>query len=159
MVPQRLFVHRSIAAGFTARFTDLTATPFDRDEEVVRAVNNHEFGLGAAIFSRDESTARQLAGKLHVGLVTINDLIVSSADARLPFGGRRGSGHGATRGAEGLLELTAPKAITCSRSKFRPAYQPLAPRDLKFLLHYARFTHGRGLRQRFASLFSNSHSP
>lgn len=72
------------------------------------------FGLTAAIFG-DEVSARSLSKHLNVGTVTVNDLIVPTADPRVPFGGRRGSGFGVTRGAEGLLEMTAPKTVAVRR--------------------------------------------
>lgn len=124
---------------------------FASDEEAVSRTNDCPFALAASIFSRDESAAGDLARQLSVGLVTINELIVSSADARLPFGGRRRSGYGSTRGAAGLLEMTVPKAVSRSRSRFRPAYQPAAPRDTSLFLTYLRLTHALGLRKRFKS--------
>ena len=123
----------------------------DDDEAVTRA-NDSPFGLGASVFTRDDSSARQLAARLDVGLVTINDLIVPSADAHLPFGGRKRSGFGVTRGAEGLLELTAPKVITVSRGRFRPAFAPPHPKDRVMFQAYLELTHGRGFVQRARAL-------
>lgn len=68
------------------------------------------YALTAAIFGgRAESQA--LAAKLKAGSILINDLIVPTADPRVPFGGRGASGYGVTRGAEGLLEMTVAKVI------------------------------------------------
>jgi hypothetical protein len=85
-------------------------------------------------------------------VVSINDLIVPTADARVPFGGRKRSGFGVTRGAEGLLELTAPKVVTTSWSKFRPAFEPPHPQDEAMFQAYLQLTHGRGLGQRARAL-------
>lgn len=115
---------------------------FESDAEVTARVNDCPFALGASIFTRDPAAASRLEAALNVGLVTINDVIVSSADARLPFGGRRRSGFGVTRGAAGLLEMTATKAVTRSSGRFRPAYQPVLARQLPWILRYIRFTHG-----------------
>jgi acyl-CoA reductase-like NAD-dependent aldehyde dehydrogenase len=107
------------------------------------------FGLTASIFG-DESAARLLAASLTVGTVTINDLIVPTADPRVPFTARRGSGFGATRGREGLLAMTVPKVISAPRSKSR---RHLAPTSAA---HEALFTavitaqHAPTLRQRLA---------
>ena len=84
--------------------------------------------------------------------MSINDLILPTADARLPFGGRKRSGFGVTRGAEGLLELTTPKVITVSGSRFRPAFEPPHPKDEAMFQAYLELTHGRGLRQRARAL-------
>lgn len=124
------------------------------DQEAIMRVNDCPFALSASIFSRDEPTARAIATRIHSGSVTINDLIVPTADARLPFGGRGRSGFGVTRGAEGLLELTTPKVITVSRSRFRPALEPPQPGDEQMFQTYLKLTHGRGFKSRWAALVS-----
>jgi acyl-CoA reductase-like NAD-dependent aldehyde dehydrogenase len=126
----------------------LIVSTFASDEEAVTRANDGAFALGASIFTRNQTAARQLAAYLNAGVVTINDLIVPTADAHVPFGGRKRSGFGVTRGAEGLLELTAPKVITVSRNKFRPAFDPPHPKDEAMFQAYLRLTHGRGLGQR-----------
>ena len=68
--------------------------------------------------------------RVRAGSVTINDLIVPTADPRLPFGGQGVSGFGVTRGAEGLLEMTAIKAVTIRTGRFPPSlragwFQPI----------------------------------
>jgi acyl-CoA reductase-like NAD-dependent aldehyde dehydrogenase len=77
------------------------------------------FALGASIFG-PEPEARAIAARLRVGSVCINDLIMPTADPRLPFGGRGLSGFGVTRGAEGLLDLTVAKTISLRRGRFMP---------------------------------------
>ena len=124
------------------------------DHEAVFRANDCPFALAASIFSRDESAARLLAARINAGAVTINDLIIPTADARLPFGGRGRSGFGVTRGAEGLLELTAPKVVTVSRGKFRPAFDSPQPGDEALFNAYFRLAHGRGLKSRWAALVS-----
>lgn len=107
------------------------------------------FGLTASIFG-DESAARKLAARLTVGTVVVNDLIAPTADPRIPFTARRGSGFGATRGREGLLAMTAAKVISARRSNKR---RHLAPTSSA---HEALFTaaisaqHAPTLRQRLA---------
>jgi hypothetical protein len=115
------------------------------DREAVVRTNGCELGLAASIFSRDERTAQALGAQLRAGTVTINDLIIPTADARLPFGGRRRSGYGVTRGKEGLLELTQPKVVTISRGKFRPALAPAQPGDEEMFKNYLAFSHSRTL--------------
>ena len=82
------------------------------DEAGLPAVQEQcAFALTAAIFG-EERTARRIARELVVGTILINDVIVPTADPRVPFGGRRASGFGTTRGAEGLLEMTAARVIS-----------------------------------------------
>ena len=73
------------------------------------------YALGAAIFG-PEDEAQQLASRLDAGFVTVNDVIVPTADPRVPFGGRKCSGFGVTRGEEGLLEFSRVKAISTRRN-------------------------------------------
>jgi acyl-CoA reductase-like NAD-dependent aldehyde dehydrogenase len=122
------------------------------DREAVARANDCPYALGASVFTRDEVAGKRLASEIKAGVVCLNDLIVPTADARVPFGGRGRSGFGVTRGAEGLLELTAPKVMTVSRSRFRPAFD--APRrgdELLFAL-YLRFIHLPGLVSRAQAL-------
>lgn len=124
------------------------------DHEAITCANDCPFALTAGIFSRSESAARSHAARLNAGVVTINDLIIPTADARVPFGGRGRSGFGVTRGVEGLLELTTPKVVTVSRGKFRPAFDPPQPGDEDMFNAYLKLTHGRGFKSRFAAMVS-----
>lgn len=124
------------------------------DHEALLRSNDCLFELGASVFTRDEVAGRDLAGRINAGVVTVNDLILPTADPRLPFGGRKHSGFGVTRGAEGLLELTRPKVVTVSRSRFRPAFDPPGAGDEALLEAYLNLTHGRGFKSRCRSLIS-----
>jgi acyl-CoA reductase-like NAD-dependent aldehyde dehydrogenase len=124
------------------------------DNEAISRTNACQFALTASIFTRGESVARGLARGINAGAVTINDLIIPTADARLPFGGRKRSGFGVTRGAEGLLELTTPKVVTVTRGRFRPAFEPPHPADVALFQSYLNLAHGRGLKTRAAALIS-----
>ena len=124
------------------------------DAAALALANDCPYALGVSIFTRDEPAARALAASVDAGVVTINDLIVPTADARLPFGGRRRSGFGVTRGAEGLLELTAPQVVTLTRSTFRPAFDSPHPNDEAMFHAYLELTHGRGLGRRTRALIA-----
>lgn len=126
-------------------------TVSDDDEAIFRA-DDCSYALGASIFTRDEGVAQTMARRLGAGVVTINDLIVPTADARLPFGGRGRSGFGVTRGPEGLLELTRPKAATLSRGRFRPAFKEPRGSEGELFSAYIQLAHGGGLRARLRAL-------
>ena len=97
------------------------------------------YALGAAVFGGRD--ARELAGRINAGVVVINDTIVPHADPRLPFAPRGASGFGVTRGAEGLLELTRPKAISRRTGRFRPHLEPRRPDDGRFFCEYLLAAH------------------
>ncbi len=122
------------------------------DAAALRLANDSPFALGAVIFTRDPAAARPLARALRAGTVTFNDLIIPTADPRLPFGGRGASGFGVTRGAEGLLELTAPKVIQLRRGRWRPHYDPLRPGLDRLAAALARVLHGQGWATRARAL-------
>jgi aldehyde dehydrogenase (NAD+) len=112
------------------------------------------YGLTAAIFcSRgDEKKARALGKMLRAGTVLINDVIAPTADPRVPFGGRGESGYGMTRGAEGLLEMTALKALLVRRGGVMLHLDATRDEDVTMFAGMIRATHGRGLAVRWNGL-------
>ena len=90
--------------------------------------------------------ARSLATRVRAGSVIINDLIVPTADPRLPFGGQGFSGFGVTRGNEGLLEMTAIKTVMVRSGRFRPHYDPVTAADTAMMLDYIAAVHGEEAR-------------
>lgn len=128
------------------------------DDEALAFAAQCPFALGATIFSRDEAAARALAGRVRAGVVVINDLIVPTADPRLPFGGRGRSGFGVTRGAEGLLEMTAPKVVTVRRGQSRRHFDESHPADAELFTAYIQVAHTSGWGNRLAALKKLFHS-
>lgn len=120
-------------------------------EELLEADEVCPFGLTASIFG-DESEARRVGGRLRVGTVMINDLIVPTADPRVPFMGRRGSGFGATRGAEGLLEMTTPRTVIARRDKGTRQYEGTTAGHVPFFEGMIGVSHGRGWSRRWRGM-------
>ena len=110
-------------------------------EEALRADLGCPFALGASIFG-PVAPARALAERVRAGAVCINDLIVPTADPRLPFGGSGRSGFGRTRGAEGLLEMTMTKTISLRRGRFRPHLAAPRENDAARFAKMALILHG-----------------
>ena len=129
----------------------LTVTQFADLESAVATEEQSPLGLTATIFG-SETDACALGARLRVGTVVINDLIVPTADPRVPFGGRRGSGFGTTRGAEGLLTMTAAKTVTVRRGHARTHYQATTAKHVELFTRFIQWMHGRNLRTRFAGL-------
>ena len=119
------------------------------DAEAVARVNAADFALGASIFSRDVGKAHTLAARIKTGFVLINDLIVPTADPRMPFGGVKASGFGTTRGDEGLLEMTFPHVVAERHGRAHPHFDEPAPGDARLFAAYIRAAHGR---RRFAAI-------
>jgi succinate-semialdehyde dehydrogenase/glutarate-semialdehyde dehydrogenase len=86
------------------------------EDALVAFVNNTEYGLNAAIVSRNISWAQSLAPKLRVGTVNINEAFGSayvSIDA--PMGGMGQSGVGRRHGSSGLLKFTEAQTVAQQR--------------------------------------------
>ncbi len=109
------------------------------------------FGLGASIFG-PEREADVIARSVAAGSVSINDLIAPTADPRLPFGGRKASGYGVTRGGEGLLEMTVLKTVSRRSGRFRPHYDPAGPAQAALAQAYLKTAHGSTLAERIAGM-------
>ena len=119
-------------------------------QEAVKIVNQCPYRLAASVFGPSEQ-ADQVAAQLNVGSVCINDVIVPTADPRVPFGGRGQSGFGVTRGAEGLLAMTVPKVTSRRRGRFAPHLMPRKESDQQTLLGVLQWTHAKSFG-RFAGL-------
>jgi acyl-CoA reductase-like NAD-dependent aldehyde dehydrogenase len=128
----------------------LSVIPVEDDEHALRLNDRCPFALGAVVFG-EAADARELATRIPAGVVVVNDVIVPHADPRLPFGGLRASGFGTTRGAEGLLEMTRPKAIVVRGGRFRPHLDPARPDDAAVFADYLTAAHGATLPERFAA--------
>jgi succinate-semialdehyde dehydrogenase/glutarate-semialdehyde dehydrogenase len=118
----------------------------DADEAVAKA-NTSRYGLGAAVFGRRR--AREIAARLHCGMVALNGVISYAAVPSLPFGGVGDSGFGRIHGEDGLREFTRVKSVAGTRFPLLLPIMELSPRRLKgmtLLGKVARRRHG-GMRR------------
>lgn len=82
---------------------------FDEVDEAVERANRSEYGLAAAVFTRDEQMATHVAHRLQAGTVWTNCYFALAAHA--PFGGYKQSGWGRENGAEGMGLYTEVKTV------------------------------------------------
>ena len=115
------------------------AETYDEIDPLVARVNACDYALAASIHG-DPKTADKVARRIEAGFVVINDVIVPTADPRVPFGGRRRSGHGVTRGDEGLLAMTQPKVVA-TRRRFAMHLRPRDANDYPRMLKALRWLH------------------
>ncbi|MDN5693300.1 MAG: CoA-acylating methylmalonate-semialdehyde dehydrogenase, partial [Micrococcaceae bacterium] len=82
-------------------------------EEALTLVNEHEFGNGVAIFTRDGDAARDFATRVETGMVGVN-VPIPVPIAYYTFGGWKASGFGDLNqhGTDGLKFYTKTKTIT-----------------------------------------------
>src|SRR4030088_2266677 len=90
----------------------VTAMPFDDPEEILTRANDSNYGLAAAVWTRDISKAHRLADSLRAGTVWIN--CYNIFDTAMPFGGYKQSGWGREMGHDALNLYTQTKAV-CTR--------------------------------------------
>ena len=87
----------------------VTVTPFDAEDEAVRAANDSPYGLNAMIFTENLSRAHRVAARLRAGTIWANCFFVR--DLRAPFGGFADSGWGREGGNFSREFFTEPKAV------------------------------------------------
>ncbi|WP_372638752.1 NAD-dependent succinate-semialdehyde dehydrogenase [Fodinibius sp.] len=80
------------------------------EQEAIRVANDSDFGLGAAVFSRDADHAERIAAEeLEAGCCFVNAFVKS--DPRLPFGGIKQSGYGRELSHLGIREFVNIKTV------------------------------------------------
>ena len=82
-------------------------------ESALALVDDHEFGNGTAIFTRDGDAARDFASRVQIGMVGVN-VPIPVPMAFHSFGGWKRSlfGDSNTHGPEGVRFFTKPKTVT-----------------------------------------------
>jgi len=91
------------------------------DEEAIRIANDTEYGLTAAVFSRNIPRALAIARRVQSGMCHINGATVHD-EAQMPFGGVKGSGLGRFGGKAGISEFTDLRWLTISTT---PPHYPI----------------------------------
>jgi acyl-CoA reductase-like NAD-dependent aldehyde dehydrogenase len=79
------------------------------DEEAVRLMNDSEFGLTAAVFTRDLEAGAAIGAQVDTGTFFINRC--DYLDPALPWTGVKNSGRGCTLSQLGFDHLTRPQSF------------------------------------------------
>ncbi|MCZ7610461.1 MAG: NAD-dependent succinate-semialdehyde dehydrogenase [Ignavibacterium sp.] len=80
------------------------------EDEAIELANNSIFGLGAAVFTKDNRRGELIAKeRLNAGCCFVNDFVKS--DPRLPFGGIKESGYGRELSPFGIKEFVNIKTV------------------------------------------------
>ncbi len=93
----------------------LAVTPFDSDDDAVALANGTDYGLIAAVWTRDINRAQRIVGDLRVGQVYVNGY-GAGGGVELPFGGYKRSGYGREKGFEALLSYSQVKSVAVNTS-------------------------------------------
>ena len=104
-------VKKGMVAYLEELFGPVASIITARDEkQAIEIANDTNFGLGAAIFSKDFKRAETIAAaQLEAGSCFVNAMVKS--DPRLPFGGIKNSGYGRELGLYGIKEFVNIKTV------------------------------------------------
>jgi vanillin dehydrogenase len=83
----------------------------ENDDDAVRLANDTDYGLSAAVFSRNINRAMNVANRINSGICHINGPTVHD-EAQMPFGGVGASGYGRFGGKASIAEFTELRWIT-----------------------------------------------
>tara|TARA_B100001063_G_scaffold74665_1_gene68952 strand:+ start:68 stop:1468 length:1401 start_codon:yes stop_codon:yes gene_type:complete len=81
------------------------------EEDAIRIANDSEYGLSAAVFTRDVARGLKIAKQIQSGICHVNGPTVHD-EAQMPFGGVGASGYGRFGGKAGIDQFTELRWIT-----------------------------------------------
>ena len=90
----------------------LVVTRFTSEEQALQLANDSQYGLGAAVWTRDLSRAHRMSRRLKAGSVFVNNY--NDGDMTVPFGGYKQSGNGRDKSLHALEKFTELKTIWIS---------------------------------------------
>jgi acyl-CoA reductase-like NAD-dependent aldehyde dehydrogenase len=93
----------------------VSVQPFADEDEAVALANDADFGLGAAVWTRDLTRAHVVAHRIRSGTVWINDH--HRIDPASPWGGFKDSGIGSENGVEAFNDYTAAQSVLVNLSR------------------------------------------
>ncbi len=93
----------------------VTITPYDEYSDALAMVNDSEFGLQAAVFTRDVGRIYQAYDLLEVGGLIVNDMPTWRIEP-MPYGGVKQSGFGREGVRYAIEEMTEPKLMVINLS-------------------------------------------
>jgi acyl-CoA reductase-like NAD-dependent aldehyde dehydrogenase len=86
------------------------------DDEAITVANDTEYGLAAAVFSRDVPRALAVARRVETGICHVNGATIQD-EPQMPFGGVKASGYGRFGGRAGIEAFTELRWITIAGSR------------------------------------------
>ncbi len=117
-------------------------------DEAIRLANDSPYGLQASVFTKDLAKGEQVARRIEVGSVVINDCNANYVALEAPMGGWKNSGMGVRHGPEGIRKYTHRQTILLTRFAMKkdPYMFPYHARTSRLLLRLLKLLYGRGKR-------------
>jgi len=91
------------------------------EEEAIRVANDSDYGLSAAVFTRDTARGLRVARRVRSGICHVNGPTVHD-EPQMPFGGVGASGYGRFGGKAGIEAFTELRWITIAGE---PGHYPI----------------------------------
>jgi aldehyde dehydrogenase (NAD+) len=88
----------------------LSVLPFEDEVDAIKLANATDYGLVAAVWTRDGGRQTRMAKAIRSGQVFIN-CYGAGGGVELPFGGVKKSGHGREKGFSAMEEFTVTKTV------------------------------------------------
>ena len=88
----------------------LVALPFDDEDDAIALANGTDYGLVAAIWTRDGARQMRMGKKVRTGQMFVN-CYGAGAGIELPFGGAGKSGHGREKGFAAMHDFSKTKTM------------------------------------------------
>lgn len=121
------------------------------EDEAVRLANDSIYGLSATVWCGDRRRGEQVARRLEVGAVNVNDAFANMVNFAVSMGGWKNSGVGARfGGAAGIRKYCREQAILVPRGptlKREPLWYPASKRRSRLVTTLMRVFDGRGRRR------------
>ncbi|KAK9851874.1 hypothetical protein WJX84_006565 [Apatococcus fuscideae] len=95
---------------------------FETEEQAVAMANDTNFGLAAAVISKDEERCRRVAAAMEAGIVWMN--CSQPVFFQAPWGGIKESGYGRELGEAGLTSFLNIKQVTSYKAAKRWDWYP-----------------------------------
>jgi len=129
------------------------------DEELLRLVNDCQYGLSCSIFTKNRKRGLRLARNIQSGMSVVNDWGLGSLIQSLPFGGVKLSGFGRFNGPEGLRDFCYQKTHVTDRFPFivtppKPLVYPVSQNAHLLVDEFIKIYYGRSLLQKVQAAFA-----
>jgi len=125
----------------------LPIVPVSSVDEAVKLANDSQYGLAGSVWTNDIDKGIDIAGRIHTGSVSVNDMAMTYGIPEAPFGGRRESGVGQANGKVGVRSFTHAQPIVIDRfgGKQTAGQYPYTPKVEKTMQRLIRMTWGKGM--------------